>query len=188
VIAFNTVAVELTPGDIWGGIYAMATDLVFQTLINLLSWVFVGRAGAAIARRVAPRLLAISTTRGVARAAARAAWKAAGKTRPLSYYMRREMARATTRMSQIALASENVIGFGVGSPLGTAADAPAIGGPTAYSTTDAILHWAGVPTSTGVQESSDGASSAPGSTYNYLNDPSAEDVGDPWAFGGPWSS
>ncbi len=181
VFAFNTVAEELTAGDIWGGLYGMISDIVIQTIINLVSFIFVGRAGSAIARRVAPRLVAVATTRAAARRAARQAWKAAGKTSPLSHYMRREMAKATTQMDHIALAGENVIGFGVGSPLGT--DATALGGPTAHSATDALLHWAGLPTSTDVQQSVDGssdadASSTPNATSDYLNDSSVEDVGD----------
>lgn len=189
VFTFNTVVVEMTMGDIWAGWYSMCCDIIFQTIINLLSYFALSRLAGAIARRVAPRAAAIAASRGASRGsnAARAAWKAAkrrGYRGRLAPFARQAQDRARRFLEHIGLGGESIMGFGVGSPLGTAADAPAIGGPSGYGLTRSLANSMGMPTDTEVQQWVDGSSSdtsGSGSqtpTSDYLNDASVEDVND----------
>jgi hypothetical protein len=157
VAAFNTTQVGMTFGDIMGGLYSMVVDFAFQTLINLLAYKYLGKAVGAVGRRVAPRVGAGALGRAGSRQAARAAWKAAGKRGPLSAFANPMRAAATQRnatfLRQFGLWGENLVSFVVGSPLGTASDAPGLGGhPSGYGTGRKVLESLGMPSEKGVQE------------------------------------
>jgi hypothetical protein len=169
VAAFNTTQVGMTLGDIMGGLYSMLVDFAFQTIINLLAYKYLGKAVGAVGRRVAPRVGAGALGRAASRRAARAAWKAGGKAGPLSAVANPLRAAATQRnasfLRQFGLWGENLVSFVTGSPLGTASDAPGLGGhPSGYGTARKGLEALGLPTEQSVQQGVDAPSSQPSSS------------------------
>ncbi len=137
VIAFNTTELGMTWGDFFSGLLSMAFDWVFQTIINLLCLKYAGRFIGEPLRRLGGRLaarLGLGTlSRTASRQSARALWKAAGKPGPLSVFAR-EVAEAAARRNRLfvegfGLVSENIVNFLLGSPIGTAVDAPGLGLP-----------------------------------------------------------
>src|SRR5690606_20010706 len=139
VAAFNTTAVGMTVGDILGGVYSMVTDAAFQTIINLLSFKFLGNFMKGLGHRVDPRVGAGVLNRTAARRLARAAWKAGGKRQSLGALTRATREAAQRRNARFVrdfqLWGENIVSFLFGSPLGTAVDAPPLAPFSGYSVT-----------------------------------------------------
>jgi hypothetical protein len=170
VVTFNTAAVGMTWGDIIGGIFSMALDWVFQTIINLLCFKYLGPVGKAIegwGGRVAARLGIRALGRAEARAASRAAWRAAqrrGGKETLNAFQKRAQAAAAQRVADFArgvrLGGENVINFLIGSPLGTAVDMPGSPVPSVYKGVRTGAEGLGLPTEADVQQSVDAPSSS----------------------------
>ncbi len=206
VITFNTSAVGMTWGDILGGVFSMVMDWCFQTLINILCFKYLGFVGKSLRRmgqRVASRLGIRTLDRAAARGASRAAWRAArraGSTKSLSAFQREAQAAAARRLdrfvSTFTLGGENVVNAVIGSPLGTAIDAPGSPLPSVYKGVRTGLEYIGLPTETDVGQSVDPSTqqsfptstpesipTEPNACYpedavnNYLDDPSVEDIG-----------
>ncbi|EDM77496.1 hypothetical protein PPSIR1_24969 [Plesiocystis pacifica SIR-1] len=150
VLAFNTTAVGMTWADFLAGLYSMVLDFALQAALNWIGYKYMGWIGKGFQRlfnRIGPRLGIKSMSKAAAKATPglRRAWRAANRSGAfkgtVNDYARMVAAKAGRNLNPVtrfverhfALTGENVVNFFIGSPLGTAADAPAIGGPTAYS-------------------------------------------------------
>lgn len=169
VIAFNTNAVGMTWGDILGGLFSMAMDWCFQTLINIICFKYLGFVGQGFRKmgeRVAEMLGMRTLSRAAARTASRSAWKAArrqGLDKSLSAFQREAQDAAARQLrrfvSGFVLGGENVVNFLIGSPLGTAVDMPGSPVPSVYKGVQLGAEGLGLPTESQVQQSVDGAPS-----------------------------
>jgi hypothetical protein len=172
VIATNTTVTGLTLGDVLAGLYGMAMDFAFQTLINLASHYGLGALFRWIGPKLAPHFGVTILSRAAARRAAREAWKAAGKVGPLGGHVTDAVKNAPIEnfTDMFGMIASNPIQFFFGSPLGTDAGAPGIGLPAGYGLGRGLLEKAGLPTEQAVHDWADAPSAQPSGSAPHPDD------------------